>query len=139
MENRTFPIFTKDSLIEKADGSITLRDESDSKNDVILFFSKWKVYVYKLNFLTQKIDAFMSEKKAQDRLQIDEEPIESKLFYEYFGCDYDYRANLKITKDEFEETYLRKLAEPHDSSVWSKLVSKQVVYGKPLDAIPKFV
>lgn len=130
IEYQTFPIFTKDSVIEKADDSITLRNQTGG--DEILFFRKWKVYVYKLDYLSQKIDVFLNTKKDKDRLQIDEDPIKSELFYKFFGCNYDFGANLRITANDFEETYLKKLVEPHDSGLWSKLIGKHTVYGKLL-------
>lgn len=118
-------------MIEKADDSITLKDMDGSRNgDEILFFRRWQIHVYKLNYLNQKIELYIKKKKSEDRVQIDEAPYKSMLFYDYFRCNYDYGANLKITKDEFEEVYLRKLPQPHDSSIWSKLVTKMELYGK---------
>lgn len=130
LKDRTFPISTKGNLIEKADDSITLRDENGSRNgDEILFIHNWKIHVYKLDNLTQRIENFLHTKN-QERVQIDEKPYQSKLFHDYFACNYDYGTNLKVTKDEFQDIYLNKLAEPHDSSLWSKLVSKLHLYGE---------
>lgn len=114
-----------------ADDSITLRNVDKSrKSEVILFIRKWKVYVYKLSFLNGKIDAYLNQKNGEDRVQISEEPLKTELFYDYFNCNYDYMANLKITKAEFIDTYLKSLPEPHDSSLWSKLITKQELYGE---------